>query len=206
MPRSSVLLAAALAWAAGSPAAAESAGERLGGGYRAEHIDSEYRALGEDPSSFTAVPDGGAVYRFFVSPDAGHPWVFVVTLAQAGTADLVVRRASGTGGYNPGTVDWTGARALAALETEAITVPIEASGFWTMTPEQARAFMGGTDDLVCLDGTSLVVDAMRGDMRQTLHRHQCVAPELTKAAQAMFAATAPLNPPSGFPEFSAEEE
>lgn len=88
--------------------------------------------LGEE-SLLPLVADPAAeVYRFTWLRTFHHPVVIQVAVRTNRTADLVVRIASGAGGYDPGYVFTTGWRRLSESEAAAFLAALEAGAFWSM--------------------------------------------------------------------------
>jgi hypothetical protein len=95
----------------------------------------------EEPSLYPAQPDLEA-YRLTWLRSFDKPMVFKLVVLSDGTGKLLVKSASGRGGYEPGTVDLRKDVILSKDQVDELRLGLNKTGFWT---KAAKVEMMGLD-------------------------------------------------------------
>lgn len=136
----------------------------LGGDdFKAKWYSSQLRALGE-PSLFAlAKKEEAESYRFLWLRTFHHPIAVRVNHLQSdGSWILVVKMASGAGGYSPGTLTTNTSRKLTAQEVRALLSKFESSGFWNAP--------NPVDDQTGTDGSGWIIEGVKAGHYHVIDR------------------------------------
>jgi hypothetical protein len=103
--------------------------------------------------------------RLLCLPSFGPPVAVRFTFDQDATTRREVEL-DGKGGYAPGNIEVDQSTALTRKQASTVIASLEASGFWSMAAEEADS------DIIMMDGTAVVVEAVRDGAYHVVARQQ----------------------------------
>ena len=121
------------------------------------------------------------IYRLFVVPTFSHPLSIRVERG-GGDYILVAKRLSGQGGYGWGTLKDEKRRRLSEKEWRGLLKLLDETSFWTLPTGDARFERNEKgEELICLDGTSWILEGVRGAKYHVVDRY-CPEPKGVREA------------------------
>ena len=151
--------------------AAVTQGERLDP-FHEEWFGKHLAAMGEEPLWSQPLPDqANMVLRVLFLPTFDNPSMMRVTFFRTGNANYVFKQLSGMGGYEPGRLRLETSGGIERRNADKLSGLIAAvAPFSASTPTKPKI---GQDDVVCLDGTQVVLEINEGSRYRVLTRHEC---------------------------------
>jgi hypothetical protein len=101
------------------------------------------------------------IYRLTWLRSFHQPMVFRVTTISGGRLELTVKRASGTGGYDPGEVDMTKVVILEYAKAKELMDDLERMRFWAVQTSEPHSG---------LDGANWLLEGTQGGLYHVVHR------------------------------------
>jgi hypothetical protein len=104
-------------------------------------------------------------YRFLWIPTFDHPVLMRIDIEDDGTATLLTKTLSGSGGYGWGHVQTGASRSLSIEEESTLFTTLADIGFWTLPASVKNPY------LTVLDGTTWVIEGIREGDCHAVARH-----------------------------------
>jgi len=149
------------------PGAFASAGED--GAFQVDWYSKELRALREPSVAALAGDEGAHTYRFLWLRTFDAPIALRVDVSPDGGATLTVKRTSGQGGFEPGTLVTNERRALSRADVGRFLALLEAARFWELPAREPLESEDGTIT-VKADGAQWILEGVRSGRYHAVDR------------------------------------